>query len=353
MKTSHPPFRAPAIRNSFLALIGMLAITACRKDRPDEPEVVVPNIGVGGVFIPNEGNFQAGNATVSYYDIATGIATEDLYAPANGTSLGDVCQSMRLFNGKAYVVVNNSGKVVVVDPATFVTTATITGFASPRFLLPVGNHKAYVTDLYANTIAVVDLASNSITGHIPCPGWTEELALVDGKAFVTNKSHNYVYVINTATDVLEDSIAVSRGSNSICLDTHGKLWVACSGGSGTQPALYRIDPQSNTIEADFPFPTTSDSPWRLSMNSDNDTLYYLNGDVFRMPITSTTLPAGAFVPAAGRNFYGLGVEPQTGVLYVSDASDYVQRGTVYRYRSDGSVANTFLAGTIPGGFVFN
>lgn len=340
-------------RNILLALIATLALASCVKDHPEEPKGTPPTISSGGVFITNEGNFQAGNATVSYFDIASGTSTEDLYAPANGTALGDVCQSMQLFNGKGYVVLNNSGKVVVVDPTTFVSTATITGFTSPRYLLPVSDNKAYITDLYGNSIAVVDLGSNSITGHITCPGWTEELALAEGNVYVTNKSRSYVYVINTATDLLEDSIAVSHGSNSIVADTNGKLWVACTGGSGTPPALYRIDPQADSVEAVFPFPSTSDSPWRLTMNSSKDTLYYLNGDVFRMAIASAALPSSAFVAAAGRNFNAIGVEPQTGILYVADASDYVQRGTVYRYRPDGSVVNTFLAGIIPGGFVFN
>ena len=340
-------------RNTLIALLAFAVLSSCKKDKPErpvEPSTVIGNSG--GVYVTNEGNFQWGNAKVSYYDIASATVLEDLYQPVNGMALGDVCQSMRLFNNKAYVVVNNSGKVVVVDPNTFVEIATITGFDSPRHFLPVSNGKAYVSDLYSDRISVVDLLSNTITGSISCGGWTEEMVLSYGKAFVTNQSRSYLYLIDTATDQLIDSIAVSRGGNSIVEDAQGKLWVACSGGSGTDPALYHIDPQNNEVIRTIAFPSASDNPWRLTSNSGNDTLYYLNDGVYRLPITATEPPGSAFIAADGRNFYGLGIEPNSGIVYVSDAIDHVQRGKVYRCSPNGTVINEFLAGTTPGSFVF-
>ena len=336
----------------LLLIHAAVLLIACRKDRPEEPVRPPISVGEGGVYITNEGNFGWGNASVSYYDATNGTVAEDLYEPANGVPLGDVCQSMRFFNGRGYLVMNNSNKVVVVDPNTFVTTATITGFNSPRYFLPVSNAKAYVTDLHANAISVVDLNSNSITGSIGCPGWTDELALVYGKVFVTNKSRNHVYVIDAATDLLVDSIAVSRGGNSIVEDAQGKLWVACSGGGGTQPALYRIDPATLLVEATHAFTGPTAVPWRLTTNGDHSVLYFLKGHVYRMAITDGALPATPFIHANGRNFYGLGVDPDNGTVYVSDAIDYTQRGVVFRHAADGTALGEFLAGRIPNGFVF-
>lgn len=334
-------------------MIALLAFTGCRKDKPESPVDEPVTLGNGrGVYITNEGNFQWGNAKVSYYDIASGTATEDLYEPANGVSIGDVCQSMVLYNGKGYVVVNNSGKVVVVDPNNFIATATITGFTSPRYFLSVGNGKAYVTDFYANSISVVDLVSNSITGHIPSSGATQELVFSNGKVYVTNEGRGEIHVIDPATDAVVDTIAVSRGANSIVEDANGKLWVACTGGGSTPPALVRIDPQTAQVEATFPYSNSANNPWRLNINGGGDTLYFLRGGIYRMAITDTAAPTSAFIPADGRNLYGLGVDPVDGTLYLSDAIDYVQRAVVYRYRPDGSLLNTFHAGSIPGSFCF-
>lgn len=336
----------------LLPLFAIALFPACRKDAPQPPFDQPITIGAGGVYILNEGNFQWGNASVSYFDGATGNSTEDLYAPANGSGLGDVLQSMTVHNGRGYLVVNNSGKVVVVDLNTFAATATITGLPSPRHLLPVSNAKAYVTDLQANAIHTVDLNSNSITGSIPCPGWTEQLALAYGKAFVTNQTRRYVYVIDTATDQLVDSIGVSRGGNSIVEDAQGMLWVACTGGSGTAPALYRIDPVALEVETSFPYASSANSPLRLTINGDHTQLYFLNDHVYRMAITDAALPTGPFISANDRNFYGLGVDPNTGTVHVADAIDYTQRGVVYRYGADGALQGEYLAGRIPGGFMF-
>lgn len=342
------------IDRSVIGLLALVLFVGCRKDRPERPTTPPIDVGSsGGVYITNEGNFGWGNASVSYYDLTTGAAAEDLFQPANGVALGDVCQSMRLFNGKGYLVMNNSNRVVVVDPQSFVVSATITGFNSPRYLLPVSNGKAYVTDLYAGAIAILDLATNSITGSVPCPGSTEELALAYGKAFVTNQSRPYVYVIDSATDQLVDSIAVGSPNGSIVEDAHGKLWVLSSGylGQGITPALHRIDPATRTVEQSFSFPTGA-SPWRLTIDGTRTVLHFLNNGVCRMPIDASALPADPFIPANGRNFYGLGVHPISNEVYVADAIDYVQRGMVYRYTAGGSELTSFQAGIIPGGFCF-
>ncbi|MCO6483022.1 MAG: hypothetical protein J5I62_09530 [Flavobacteriales bacterium] len=350
-----PRYQRPLARIPLVTalLLGLLATWGCRKDKPEEPlQATAGPVGEHGVYITNEGNFQWGNASVSFYDKVTQTATEDLYGPANGGPIGDVCQSMVLHGGKGYVVVNNSGKVVVVDPGTFVEQAVITGFQSPRYFLPVGDDKAYVSDYYAGKVAVVDLIGNAITGHIPCPGTTQEMVLHGGKAYVVNETRGEVHVIDVGTDAVTDTIVVNKGANSIVQDAHGKLWVACSGGGGTAPAIKRIDTQAAAVEASFSYANSANNPWRLRINGTGDTLYFLKGGVFRMAINDPAAPTSAFIPADGRNLYGLGVDPSDGNIYLADALDYTQRGVIYRYGPDGSLQGTFHAGINPSGFCF-
>lgn len=348
------------VRICWLVLVssalGILSIgSGCRKDGPPiKTEPVKIPLGSDGVFVSNEGNFMFGNASISYYAEGMEEAIEDLFKPANNRPLGDVCQSMYVFNNRFYIVVNNSGKIEVVHPITFAAIATFTGFNSPRYIQPVSNAKAYVTDLYAQAISIVNLASGNLTGSIPCPGWTEELRLVYGKVFVTNRSRPFLYVINTQQDGVVDSIPVGYGAHSIVEDKNGKLWVLCSGhsDSGQKASLHRIDPVHHWVESTLEFPSLNDAPWRLDINGTLDTLYFLNGDVYRISITETTLPSIPFIQAQGRNFYGLGIHPRKGFVYVADALDYIQRGKVYVYRPDGSLHTSFLAGIIPGDFYF-
>lgn len=333
----------------------MLLLQACIKDKPAEPQKTSVTINPGNtVFVVDEGGFGHSNATVSLYDPAGNSVAIDYYGQQNNNLvLGDVCQSMLRYNGHYYLVLNNSHKIVVVGAADFKNQALITGFNSPRYMLPVTNHKAYVSDYYSNSIQVVDLNTNAITASIPCGGVTEEMALIYNKAFVTSPSGSYTYVINTVTNHIDDSVQVGPGAASLAFDKNDKLWVLASG-TGTASVgarLSRIDPVSQQVEASFSF-NAGDSPWRLCLNKTKDTLYYLNDGVYQMPVTSVQLPAQPWVSQGTMNFYGLGVNPNDYHVYVSDAVDYSQQSVIMVYDVNGSLKTSFHAGIISNGFVF-
>ncbi|MFM7022754.1 MAG: DUF5074 domain-containing protein [Flavobacteriales bacterium] len=333
----------------FLIALIFLSLVSCIKDKPPVDHNKV-DLTSSGVYIVNEGNFQFGNASVSYYDIAANSAQEDVFKSVNNKALGDVAQSMYAANGRLYIVVNNSGKIEVVDTSTFISSGKITGLISPRFFVPVNSTKAYVSDYLANAISVVDLSTSSVSGSIPCTGWTEEILLSNGKVFVTNMQRDKVYVINTTTDVITDSIAVNYSSNSIQQDKNGKIWVLCGGDSKISGGLHRINPTTLKVEASFTF--ASGNPWRLKMNGSKDTLYFLNKGVYAFPITASALPSQALIAEGNRSYYGLGVDPLSGVIYVADAMDYVQKSTIYRYTANGTLLSSFKAGINSSDFYF-
>jgi YVTN family beta-propeller protein len=280
---------------------------------------------------------------------------EDLYQQVNGHPLGDVCQSLYLGSDKIYVVVNNSGKVEVLDRRSFKVITSINNLKSPRYFLPVSNNKAYVTDLYANAISIVDLTENIVTGQINCTGWTEDLLLIYGKVYVSNMLNNKIYIINSATDELEDSINVGYAPNSLKEDKYGKIWVLCGGDIQLKKraSLHKINPVNKQVELSLNFPDDKDAPFKLGINFTKDTLYYINKKIYRMPVTANSIPNEVFIDNGTSNFYAIGIEPFTGIIYVADAVDYVQRGLIYRFKPNGSLINTFRAGIIPGNFYFN
>ena len=262
---------------------------------------------------------------------------------------------MSFFNSKAYLIINNSQKIIVTDSIIFNKTAEISGFSSPRFFLSVNNSKAYVTDLFANAVSVVDLDLNVISKTIPLKGWTEALLMTGDKVFVTNRTSDKLFVIDALTDILSDSIQVGYGANSIQKDINGKVWVLCEGNStdSIYASLHRLDPVNMTIEQSFQFDQLSESPNSLKVSGGMDTLYFLNGDLFQMKITDTSIPSQYFISGDNKTFYNLGIDPKNGDIYISDVIDYVQRGRVYRYSNDGTLKNSFLAGIIPGNIYFN
>jgi len=308
-----------------------------------------------GVFIINEGNFQWGNASISFYNPATNTVENNIFQNVNNRPLGDVAQSMTIYNGRGYIVVDNSEKIEVVDANTFKYLGVIENLVAPRYLLVVNPYKAYITDLYADYISVVDIKTFKETKQIPITGWSEQMVLVNEKVFVTNIDSSKVYVINANTDSVITSIPVAKGPNSIQLDINNDIWVLCSGGYNVEnPALIKIDPSTYTIKQTLTFPDISDSPGKLNINGNLDTLYYLNNHVYRMSIDDAGIPSIEFVSGTDRLFYGLGVDSKSGTVYAADAIDYVQQGIVYSYNAkDGAVIDSFKVGIIPGEFGFN
>ncbi len=345
------------MKNIILIILLNFIFFSCKKDVPPVKGTFNGNISTAErVFICNEGNFQFNNASISLYDPQTGNVIDDIYKPNNNNqSIGDVCQSLYLFNQKIYAVLNNSGKVVVVNENDYKKTGQISNLTSPRYFLPISNSTAYVSDLYANAISVVDLNSLTKIGSIPCYGWTEEMAMSFGKVFVCNLKKDYLYVIQTSTNQITDSINVGYGSTSIVKDKNEKLWVACTGDSlkNSLPKLVCINPISNQIEKTFSFPYYSQSPSQLKINGNGDQLYFLNKNIYKLSISDASLPQQAIVNSGNKLFYALGINPKNENIYVSDAIDYVQRGKIMIYNQSGTMQSSFSAGIIPGNIVFN
>lgn len=326
---------------------------SCKKDAP--PDDNTPDITSDhGVFIVNEGNYMWSNASVSYYDFVDGKYYEDIFNEVNHRPLGDVAQSITVTNGKAYIVVNNSNKVEIVDLTNFASLGVITGLTSPRYLLPVTATKAYVSDLYSNSISIVDLTSNTKTGSIPCKGSTEEMLLIGTEVFVTNTRTDKIYIVNSNSDATIDSIQVGFASNSMALDKNGKLWVFCAGDAtnSIHASLYRVNTSTRLVEQNFPLPDALDIWDKMRMNSGKDTLYYMDNGIYQMPVVAATLPSTPLIPMGSGIFHGLAVNTIDNILFVADAVDYIQKGKVRYYTSTGVLKGTINTGIIPVDFYF-
>lgn len=333
----------------------LLVVFLCSSCTPDDPidEITDLPIPSGAVMILNEGNYTYGNASVSYYNPATGSVFENIFQSQNQRPLGDVAHSMAGVNGYGYIVVNNSNKIEVVDLVDFKSTATITGLTSPRYVLPLGDGRAYVSDLYAEELSIINLNNNAKTGEIDLPGWTEQMVLAQGKAFIANYDSQRVEIINPAANAKTNHIAVGGHAMEVVLDANGKVWVLGQKEGSTSAALSRIDPGTETVELTLPF-SNSEAPTDLLLGADGSNLYYINTNgIFRMGIGATALPATPFVAKGNRNYYAIGISPNGEHLYAADALDFNQRSDVYIFNlATGAEIKTFKTGIISGGFYF-
>jgi YVTN family beta-propeller protein len=342
------------MKNLLLLLFAVIILSSCSK-KDEQPFYPSGTVAAGSVLVLNEGNYTFGNASVTLYNPDSGSVRQDLFTGINGRPLGDVAFSMTVYNGKAYIVVNNSAKIEVVSLPDFTSVGAINNIGSPRMILHLGGGKAYVSDIYADVIHIVNLDNYAITGTIPLSGWTDDMVEADGKVFITNYDSNRIEVIDLATDSKINSIPVTKAPVSLVKDAGGKLWALSDGGltGPVIPALARINASSMTVEQTIPFPDAGTNPSDLTISRDGMQLYYLNYDVFRRSISDTQLPAAPYINSAGRIYYAIGISPQDEDIYLSDAIDYNQQGMVYVYDIGTTTPiDTFTAGVIPGAFWF-
>ena len=332
---------------------------SCKKDKPPvAPDNNINNITVSGqalkgVFVCNEGNFNSGTASISFLDQQNQFVA-DLFRNQNNFGIGDVAQSIHHFNGNFYIVVNNSGKIVVVDDKDFKQKAVINGLTSPRYMVNIGS-KGYVSDLYSNEIKILNLDNNSVIGRINCSGWTEEMIVIGSEIFVTNMRRDKIYVVNSISDQITDSITVSQATSGIVKDKNGKLWVLCGDAANNiSSALGKINPSTKTLEILLQYPNGINAG-KIKMNSNGDEIHLLdNTGIKKMNITDLAIPVNNVISGSNHNFYQLSIDPLTEIIHVSDALDYVQRGYLYRYDPlRFTVIDSFRTGIIPGYIYFN
>ena len=316
-----------------------------------------------GILISHEGNFGQGNASVSFVSFDLQTVENNIYSTVNSNPLGDTAQSIGFTGDLAYIVLNVSNSIEVVDRYTFESVATInTGLNNPRFIA-FANGKGYVTNWGDGSVAtddylaVIDLSSNTLTAQtISVEEGPEEIVASNNTLYVAHQGgfgqNNLISVVDATLDMVSSTITVGDVPNSMQLDNSGNLWVLAGGkpawtGDETGGKLSKINTSDNSITSiDF---GATEHPNHLAFDG-GSLYYYASGSVFKMASSATTLPATAEI--TGLSFYGMTVN--NSVLYGVDAGDFTSNGALSSYNlSSNTLEETTTVNIIPGGIYFN
>lgn len=330
----------------------IVLLVSCTKDNDVTGSFLTGN----GVFIINEGNFMGGNGSLSFYSYDSLKIYNDLFLNANGRPLGDVPNSMAVSGERIYIVVNNSGKIEVVDRNTMESVKTITGLSAPRHISIISNSKAYVSSMYSDSLSVIDLTNNTVSGYINIRRTSEAITVLRNRAFIANWiGGREIMVINTDIDKVIDSIEVAVEPESMVIDKDKTLWVLCNGGwmRNNYAELIGVNTSTYDIERKLVFPSKLASPSCLKADGDGSTLYYLEAGVKKIKTDAVSISsAAAFIPETANYFYKMTVNPVNGDVLVTDAVDYQQKGHLLIYDSAGRLKADEKADIIPGMMYF-
>lgn len=334
---------------AFIALAGVF-LQSCSND-DDGPRNDPENGNYSkGVFVLNEGNMNSSNSDITYFDPTKDVSTtnpiQDIFKTANaGAQLGSVGQSIFFKGNKAYIVVNASNKVEIVDHTTFKKVNTIPSSSTmnnPRYVV-ADNDFLYISnwgDPAVSTddfIAKYKMSDLSFVEKYSVDEGPEKMILENGKLYVAQKGGwgigKTVSIIDLKTS---DRKTVNVGEVPTDLTIqNGNLYVLSQGVSWGTPSkgkLVRYNLASeDKLEMNFPEGEHPDF-----LVAKNNKLYYiLNNSVYSMALNATNLPTKADYITGADNVYGFNVEGDT--FYILDAKDFKSSGRLLIQNAQGGL----------------
>ncbi len=345
-------------RFTLMLLMTGLFMFGCETD-PTGPAGRDKTPELSGAFILNEGNFNGGNGSLSFYSPANETIQNGVFKAVNGADLGDVVQSMTIIDTLGFIVVNNSNKIEVISTHSWkkVTTINLPAGSSPRYLT-YDEQFAYVTNLFGNSISKINLNGYGVESSIAVGVNPEMIVLEGGTAYTANSGfgwNNTVSVVDLGQEQETKTIKVGDNPRTMRKVNNDELHVLCEGrwpawgdtsDTGTNGGLYVIDMVSNTVTDSF---MIVGHPSRLAYDG-KDTGYFLSGGhVVSYSTTTHTVVNDTLISGF---FYGLEADPVSGNIYALDAKNYAQNGALKIYNADGVLQESYETGIIPGAVTF-
>ena len=343
------------INFQLLAFIGLIFIWSCSSDddmNPNTPDPTGLEKGKYGLVI-NEGGFQQGNSSLGLLNLETFEYQNNYFSSISNQPLGDIFNSMQIKEDVAYLVVNNSGKIEAIDLSDQTYIGRIEGFYSPRHMVASGN-TAYVSNLFANAIQIVDLEAMNITGEIPTSGWTERM-IIDGNFLIVACSNcGYVYRYNLENNNLVDSIQTGAATNFINRVSNERI-IAFSSGTfdGSQKPSATLFTNQMQLVQKFNLPTENDFVGAATFENNTNRLFFIDGAiVYYSTITSSSISfPQPFVNTGEVSPYAISIGSD-GRVFLSDAGDFSGAGKILVYNSNAMLLETIDTGIVPSGIVY-
>ncbi|HEY9167160.1 MAG TPA: YncE family protein [Candidatus Kryptonia bacterium] len=312
------------------------------------------------VYVVNEGNFGKGNSSLTAYYPDSNAAVTDVFKIVNGRNLGDTGNDIAIFDQKAYIVVNNSDKIEIINSqnASWVGTIYFAAGTSPyRIAIDAQDNLGFVSDLQTNAVSVVNLTTNSLTGDTISVGNNPYgIAYYSGYVFAANSGYgsgNTVSVIDAVSRKVVKTVTVGTGPTEVLSDGSGVVWVVCPGNIGDIGKVYLINTSTLAV-VDSINTNAGISAYgghAFAFDADRGAAYLIaDSSVIKLNLTTHQILNDNFISGT---FFGMSVDGATGNIFLTDAKDYQSNGQVYIYSPTGTyTSKSFTAGIIPDAMAF-
>ena len=189
------------------------------------------------------------------------------------------------------------------------TSTVIVGSTPPHVIFNPAGTTAYATLQTGQGLAVVDVATNTLSTTVPLASDGFNLLVApDGQRVYVTTADGTLYVVDASTNAVITTLPVGAAANGLAFSPDGTVLYVSSRDAGTVVA---VDPVANTITRTY---TLGGMPQRLAVAPDGTELYVAN-EVSGLDVVNVASGAVTSI-SFGTAGYGLGLTPNGTQLYV-------------------------------------
>lgn len=351
----------------WIVPVTALIFAACNKnDFPSQPKLTPAK----GMYILNEGGAGRNNASLGFYDFTSGTYGGDIFQQQNGIKLGDIANDAIIYGGKMYIVVNNSGVLMITNPATGKLIDSVSLKLTNKSSMQPRNIISHNGNVYVSTwldgVKVIDTATLKIKQTIATRSGAEGMAIRNNNLYVALSGSYYakydsvVSVINLPAGNLVKEVYVGfNPTGQVYIDNSDNLYVYIYGNldpsyNPVNNGIVKVNMQSGQIVKKI-----SGDFGRILVN--NNRIYSLgawNGftgvrtfDANTMTIDKENIITDGTTMTRPHNIF---IDDANGDIYVTDAKDYQTSGSVFAFDKTGKKKFSFATtgGIIPNVVLF-
>ncbi len=168
--------------------------------------------------------------TLSKVDLNSGVVVNDWL------TVGEISNQIFAYQNKIYVVNSLPPAIMILEvPTGDVSYITLAPGTNPYSMAFVNESKAYVTNLIANSVSVVDLTNRQVLKEIPVGIAPEGIIVVGRYAYVANSGGwpdykgSAISVIDVAQDSVLITLPVATNPQALAYTADSMLHVVCTG----------------------------------------------------------------------------------------------------------------------------
>ena len=313
-----------------------------------------------GVLIMNEGNFGTNDGEIFHYNPSLRALTGQAFELENKRPFAGLLEDMVLEEGRLYLVAN-TGKIEIVDPATFKSLGAVTSNLDQPRSLATASGKLFVSDYGPydanyqtpdSYVAVISgLDGGSVQKKIEVSDKPEDL-FVSGKNVLVACSSGKVEVIDADAETLTKTLSIP-GKPVQFIEYGGKLWVY----SYDQTKVYFHGIDLSTLQvAEMKSRALPKATGRIALG-DEGQVYVVTSTGwpnYEDAIALISLESEQIIAdwKKGTGYYGIGYDPQRQEVYLANAKGFQGNGEVVIYQKNGTQVLSMEVGRGPSGFLF-